>query len=519
MESKSVSIVIGGQNVGMAKVGFSLVDLNDEMRNNLIRNLSLGLIFVGLAIGVSLFMSHRIVTPLGKLTKAMHRISRGDLDQELHLTSRDEIGEMAKTFNFMTKGLQEKRWIEKLTRELGFNIELGKITDLITQRITEALNANQGLLFLENSDKVREFNLCNAYPNPLEKEFTLKCNPSLLDNLTQTSKPVTLDQWTDHPQVTRPLQKVLKISDQSLIFPIIAKEALIGLFVLDAKKTRIPYTEEEKVFFSTLIRQAGLAIENALLLEDLTEQERLQRELEIARGIQQSLLPQQNPQIEGLDIDGICIPTTEVGGDYYDYFPINAHTLGIAIADVTGKGTSASFYMAVVKGMMLSLAPIRTSPKELLIELNRRLYGVMDRTMFVTMTYAIIDTKKKRLTFARAGHNALIMRNVKKSDVVCFTPTGLGLGLDKGPIFERNISEKHIQLKCGDVLVFYTDGISEAMNTRREEFDEHRLVNFVSKVEDQTAQNIREGIVQTVTDFMQDAPQHDDITMVILKAI
>ena len=141
-----------------------------------------------------------------------------------------------------------------------------------------------------------------------------------------------------------------------------------------------------------------MAIENALLLNELTEQERLKRELEIARTVQNSLLPQSNPEISGLDIDGLCIPATEIGGDYFDFFPLDNHTLGIAIADVTGKGTSAAFYMAVVKGIMLSLTPIFSSPQQLLSELNRRLYGTMERKIFVTMIYGIFDIKKNKLT-------------------------------------------------------------------------------------------------------------------------
>ena len=518
LEVKSVGIVVGGQNVGTVKVGFSLVDLNDELRSNLIRNFSLALIFIGLAITVSMSVSQKIVTPLGKLTKAMQRISEGDLEQELHLASRDEIEEMAKTFNFMTKGLREKRWIENFTRELGFQIELRKITGLIVRRISEALDGQRGFLFLGNKDDGHRFDLWDAYPESVKQKLALECTPSFLDALVRMSRVVSLDRLADHPQARDQLRSVLAVDDRALVSPIIVKEELIGLFVLDGRQTKAPYSAEEKAFLETLISQGGFAIENALLLEDLTEQERLQRELEIARRVQQSLLPQQNPRVNGLDIDGVCIPATEVGGDYYDFFPIDDHTLGIAIADVTGKGTSASFYMAVVKGMMLSLVSIFTSPKQLLVELNRRLYGVMDRTMFVTMTYAVVDLKKRRLTFARAGHNALIVRNAEKSDVDCFIPPGLGIGLDEGSLFAKEISEEHIQLKRGDILILYTDGISEAMNAQKEEFGEHRLVNCVKEVDHQNAHTVRENIIRTVMDFVEDTPQHDDMTMVILKA-
>jgi len=171
-----------------------------------------------------------------------------------------------------------------------------------------------------------------------------------------------------------------------------------------------------------------------------------------------------------------------------------------------------------VKGMMLSLTSIHASPRKLMSDLNRRLYGVMGRNMFVTMSYAIVDTKKKNLSLARAGHNALIMQDSQKSIVERLAPGGIGLGLEKGNKFDRTIIERNIPFKTGDTFVFYTDGISEAMNDQKEEFGEERLLELVAKTDHHSAQQIRENIIDAVDHFVKDAPQYDDITMVILKA-
>ena len=518
MEAKSVNIIIGGKNLGIVKVGFSLVDLNEEMRNNLFRNLNLAVIFIILAIIVSFLVSIRIVTPLGKLTKAIHNISMGDLRQELNLTSRDEIGEMAATFNFMTKGLKEKALIEDFSRILSSTFELRKITLLITERITLALNAKRGFLFIRDKYENNKYHLLGSYPGPAPDGLTVTYDISYHDHFLSHRNPNALDHFKENIGFYDQFQKIDGLSQHALLAPIIIQTGVKGFYLLDGNPKDIPYHEDEKKFFGTLISQCNFAIENALLLEELTEQERMQQELEIARIVQQSLLPQQNPQMSGLDIDGICIPAKEVGGDYYDYFKINDYTLGIAIADVSGKGTSASFYMAVVKGMMLSLTSVLMSPKQLLIELNKQLYNVMDRNMFVTMSYAIIDTHKKILTFARAGHNALLMRKRKKTDTESLTPAGIGLGLEKGYHFKKNISEQRIHFDMGDVFLFYTDGISEAMNVQKEEFGEHRLVDLMNQVDHQNAQHICEDIIHNVHHFVNDEPQHDDITMVILRA-
>lgn len=519
IESKSVNIIISGQNVGTVNVGFSLVELNDEMRNNLYRNLNLAFIFIALAVVISLFMSQRIIKPLGKLTKAMLKISEGDLQQELHLTSHDEIGEMAKTFNFMTKGLKEKAVIENFSRELGFTIDFQKMSSLIANHITRALNGKKGFLFIRDKKETRTYRLVGSYPESSTSGFTLDFETSVYDMFSSNRNPKSLIEVMPSVKSFEKLSQIAEFSPYALLCPIVIQSGMIGLFLLDGNEKSTPYTEEEVNFLNTLIGQSGFAVENALLLEELTEQERMKHELEIARRVQRNLLPQNNPTLSGLDIDGICIPAAEVGGDYFDYFSINNHTLGIVIADVTSKGTSAAFYMAVVKGMMLSLTSIHSSPKKLLIDLNCQLYGVMDRNMFVTMTYAAVDMKKKNLTFARAGHNALIVRDTKKASVDYLTPSGIGLGLEKGNKFDKTIIDKCVPFKAGDTFVFYTDGISEAMNPDREEFGEERLSDIIARTDHQSAMQIKEDIVQAVHNFANNAPQHDDITMVILRAI
>jgi len=519
LESKSVNIIIGEKNLGTVKVGFSLVDLNDEMRQNLTRNLVLAVFFIFLSIVASYIISYRIVTPLGRLTRAMVRISDGDLDQQLGIKSRDEIGEMANTFNFMTKGLQEKEIIEDLNNHLGFTFELQKIADLLTEKITLALNAKNGYLLLRKTGAdIHYFSLISSFPEKLNLEIKIYRNPEICDFFTGARRPLEYSELKPYSGLTEQLESLEKFQDNMLLSPIIIKDEIIGLFLLSANKNDTVYHSGEKAFLSTLIGQGGMAVENAILYEELTEQERIKHELEIAHKVQVGLLPQENPGIDGLDIDGVCIPATEIGGDYYDFFQLNDHTIGIAIADVTGKGTSAAFYMAVVKGMMLSLTSMITSPRQLLIELNRRLFGKMDRKIFITMIYAVIDTQQKTLRLARAGHNALIMRNAKEARVEEIVPDGLGLGLEKGELFDRSISEEQIKYQQGDTFTFYTDGISEAMNTEKDEFGEARLIKIIRTTNFNSSALLRENIIQAVQNFVQDAPQHDDMTMVTVMA-
>ena len=518
LESKSVNIIIGEQNLGIVKVGFSLVELNDEKRANLIRNFELASVFLLLVIIASIFISHKIVTPLNKLTKSMEQISKGDFNQELHIRSRDEIGEMAKTYNFMTKGLQEKEQIESFSRELGFTLEFKKITQLITERISTALKAKNSFLFLREKGEQAEFKSICSFPQSSKRDMSFNRDKSLCNTFLSVRSPMSFSEISVDTPLHKTIKGLIEGIDNVIITPIIINDEVIGLLILEGQDKSSRILETEKSFLSTLVGQAGLAIENALLLNELTEQERLKRELEIARMVQNSLLPQSKPKISGLDIDGLCLPATEIGGDYFDYFQLNENTIGIAIADVTGKGTSAAFYMAVVKGIMLSLTPIYSSPKQLLCELNRRLFGTMDRKIFITMIYGIFDLTQKKLVFARAGHNALIVKKNNNSKAKCLTPAGIGLGLEEGKIFDKNITEQVLNYGAGDSFLFYTDGISEAMNRNKDEFSEEKLIDILSSTNHTNSANIREQIIHEINNFIKDAPQHDDITLVTVMA-
>lgn len=515
-ESKSVNILIGQQNLGTVNVGFSLVELNDEMQSNLARNLKLGLFFVVVAVIIALLFSLKVVRPLGRLTTAMQQVAEGHLQPEITIDSRDEIGEMALTFNSMLKGLREKDQIENFTRELAFTIELTKITELITRQITRALDAKLGMLFLRDKTHRHEFRLAHLEPVRDLAQFRLDCPPTLCRFFLASPTPQPIDAFAGFPELVRQVRAIVT-ANQIIVSPIIVKEQVLGIFILFYHA--VEFSATENTFLSTLIGQGGFAIENALLLEDLTHQEQMKRELEIARSVQQSLLPQQPVQIPGLELDGICIPAAEVGGDYYDYFVLNDHTLGIAIADVVGKGTSAAFYMALVKGSMLSLSRLFQSPRALLIELNRQLYGKMDRKVFITMLYAMVDLQKQQVLLARAGHNSLLMKSGKNGTVECLTPKGIGIGLDGGAVFGQMIEEQIISIKSGDHFVFYTDGISEAMNSRREEFGEERLVALLRQLPPAPTAIVRQKIVAEIEAYVKDAPRHDDITMINLNIL
>jgi sigma-B regulation protein RsbU (phosphoserine phosphatase) len=258
------------------------------------------------------------------------------------------------------------------------------------------------------------------------------------------------------------------------------------------------------------------------LLREAAEKKRLEEELRIAHEIQMSLLPQGALKMPGVSLTALCVPAREVGGDYYDFITLDDHRLGVLIADVSGKGTSAALYMAELKGLVLSLSRIHRSPRELLINANRIIAEHLDARSFITMTYAVIDLRSRVMTYARAGHTPLIYLpggGPGRRRVQILAPDGLvlGLKLDKGEMFERLLEEETIPVHPGDLYLFFTDGITEAMNEMDDCFGEQRLGQLVEDHADLPSSELRERVLREIESFVGRAPQHDDMTMILLK--
>jgi len=282
------------------------------------------------------------------------------------------------------------------------------------------------------------------------------------------------------------------------------------------------HTQDQLGELATSFNQMTGSIENLLLTA--AEKKRLEEELRIARQIQMSLLPRGPLDMPGLSVTALCVPAREVGGDYYDFFPLGDQRLGILIADVSGKGTSAALYMAELKGLVLSLSQIYQSPRQLLIEANRILSENLDSRSFITMTYAVIDVAMGEMTYSRAGHTPLIYlpgpSSPSKGGAQVLIPNGMVLGLridGAAAKFDELLEEKRIQLDTGDVIVFYTDGITEAMNTSSDLFGESRLSQIVEEHGHLESEELRERILREIEAFVGSADQHDDMTMILVK--
>ncbi len=247
------------------------------------------------------------------------------------------------------------------------------------------------------------------------------------------------------------------------------------------------------------------------------ERERLMRELEIARTVQLQFLPAETPQIENFQIAAFCRPAWEVGGDYFDFFRIASDKLGVAIGDVSNKGVSAAFYMTMVKGFLKALASNLTRPAEILSEANSLFYENVERGHFISMVFGILDTGTGDFTFARAGHNPVLLLFGSSAQGQWLIPGGIGIGLVPDEKFRSAIREETIKLQSGDILILYTDGYPEAMNEENEEFGEENLQNFLEEQISRPPEEIISLLEKRISSWEKKQTAMDDRTIIIIK--
>ncbi|HSW56565.1 MAG TPA: GAF domain-containing SpoIIE family protein phosphatase [Ignavibacteriaceae bacterium] len=298
------------------------------------------------------------------------------------------------------------------------------------------------------------------------------------------------------------------------VSPIKTRGETQGILVA-AKGSGQIFTQDDLNAMETFSDYASVAIENSRLLEESIEKERLEKELDVAREIQRKILPLQVPRYPNLQVASVFIPAFEVGGDYYDFFKISETKLGFVIADVSGKGISAAFIMAEVKGIFESLSKTIERPKEILIKANEILKEALDNKTFVSAAYGYFDLAEKKLVFSRAGHCPLFL--LRGGDSKQIKPSGLGLGLSETDYFEKTLEEYSIDLKENDTIVLYTDGVTEAKNELLEDFGDKLFLEALQSNINLTAEELSNKIIKEITVFSSGHEQYDDITLVIFK--
>lgn len=301
-----------------------------------------------------------------------------------------------------------------------------------------------------------------------------------------------------------------------LVFPLYVQNRLLGSLTL-LKDVPDSFTREMIEVLRTYVNQASISIENHRLLQEALENERYKEELKIAKRVQVSLIPEFLEKNDDFDISAYTRAAAEVGGDYYDTYRVSPDKVALIIGDVSGKGTSAAFHMSQMKGIFQSLVQIDLSARDFIIKANNALRNCLERTSFITTSYFVIDRSTRTMEFTRAGHCPTLIYKAGESRVHYLEDSGLGLGILRDEQFSQFVEVSRMHYEAGDILLLYTDGITEAKNHANEEFGFARLKEYLEQNAHRSVFEIEAGLIDDLLDFCGDHPPGDDITMLIVK--
>ena len=408
--------------------------------------------------------------------------------------------------------------LHSLSRLVTQVFDFRELLATVTQMTMEVSGAKSSWLELveEDSDGSEHGTSVAAKQHIAQADIELLSpvrEPSFQRKLFETRKAVLIeDIWKDRGCKGMKERGVPRIAVLSI--PLLSHDHCIGVLYA-IKNASDGFDRDDIEVLTTFADNVSLAIDNSKLIAKSIERERLHQEMMVAQQMQRRLFPQHMPQISEGEFAAVSEPSTEVGGDYYDFVDLPDRRIGIAIGDVAGKGVSAAFYMAEVKGIFLTLSKLCKTPKEFLVRANAALLETLEKKAFVSLAYAVLDVDEGSLVIARAGHCPAIV--ISQDSVRIVQQKGMGLGLAGNDVFEPSIEEYRISLHRDDVCVFYTDGITEARNPAGGEFGTDRLTEICMQSRGCTAEEIKKTILTAVRTFMGVSTYKDDITLIVFK--
>jgi sigma-B regulation protein RsbU (phosphoserine phosphatase) len=417
---------------------------------------------------------------------------------------------------FFREAYNAEVMLNELSDEVRRFTETQPLLETVARTVRDTLHIRQIAMLLRHGDA---FHLEQAVGLSADGALALPAQASSIRYLSNSNEPARL--YRDDPDAWYLMagtaeRRALDLLNAELLVPLPGRNRLMGVMALGPKRSEAAWSHTDLQVLQTVARQTGLALEVSELAHSLAseaaQRERTNREMEIAREVQERLFPQEMPNILGASVAGSCRAALGVGGDYYDVFNLEDGRLGLAIGDVSGKGISAALLMASLRASLRGVTLDNPRNFALLMhKVNVLVYEASASNRYATFFFAAYDPRTRRLECVNAGHNPpVVLRN---GQVIRLEAGGPVVGLlPLAPYVEQVLT-----LEPGDLLLLYTDGISEAMTHDDEEWGEDRMIEAARKVRTKDAGEILHAIFADADKFTAGAPQHDDMTMLILK--
>ena len=416
------------------------------------------------------------------------------------------------------QALPENRTLAVLTRagmELISNRPLDEVFEVIMDLVFEALPAERGFLMLLEGEGVRQ--LVSKVVRDNKKRSSrerIRLSRTIAQSVVDNRQSVlTTDAQADE-RFKMKESVVLQGIHSAMCVPLWNNKAVIGLIYCDTVSAASTFTPEDLKLLTLLANIAAVKIENARLFEETLAKQQMEKEIKQAADIQRKLLPVKPPILEGYEIAGYNEPCREVGGDYFDFIDRGPARLGLAIGDVSGKGMGAALLMATVRASFRAHMETATGLQHLIGSLNTAIIQSASANNFVSFVYAEIDGPSGLIEYVNAGHNPPML--VRSSGEVDRLPAG---GLILGVIPAARHERREVEMRPGDLLVAFSDGVTETQNEAGEEFGEDRLIGLLLQERTRPASFLQDLVADSLRNFAGAAPQYDDITLVVLKRL
>lgn len=389
--------------------------------------------------------------------------------------------------------------LNALSRTVLSVLDLEKTVDIILDAYFVLTGAKRVSLYLWEEEKLKLIKTKGLISFKGEVHYP----EEVLKNFTRA----------DYTRVYEDLSKgfVLEDNETVIVSPMVVKGKELGVIFIIEDKDKLIDLDEETIL--ALVIQVSIAINNAQMYSDLLEKERISKELDVASRLQKKIIPQDLDNVFGLDIANYFDPAREIGGDFYDYYIYNDETFYLTIADVSGKGVPAAFLMALARSILRTLSTNGVTPKEDMDALNRIIYSDIGENMFITVMHCRYDYKTKVLSYSNAGHNPMIVYRAGSEKIEQHIVKGVAIGF----IRNYNYRQAELKLEKGDIVVLYTDGITEAENIYKDLFGVERLEKIIYDNRTEDAETIKMKLLESLAEFTGEQEQSDDLTFVILK--
>ena len=440
----------------------------------------------------------------------------------------DFVNKKAKEFvdkHFYRERYNYRKSLLQFSEELSYISNINEILEKIGSSIKDTMGMKKVNIWIKNDEYYNllkkesfvEIHKANPKYHEYKKEkFDSLFDKAMLKIFEHRKAPIQLSELNLSEMNLSTYEKsIIKESEVTLAIPIYLKAKLIGALVFGQKPSGKAYSEEDIDLLKTLASQSAIAFENSRLQKEEIDKQKIEEELNIAKKIQDDLLPKEDFKIEGLEISGLSIPAKSIGGDFYDLIKISDDKILVVVADVSGKGIPAALYMSKVQAVIQFASTIFRSPRDILIEVNKEIHEQLDKNSFITMVIALFDLSKMKVTISRAGHNPVIYS--QNGQLKTLQSKGMGLGLEDENIFDENLEETELNINSDNIFLLYSDGLTEAMNHVKEEFGTERVLSILKDNKDQSVRAVQEKIINSVNNFRQNSEQNDDITFVVVK--